>query len=191
MAIRLSLLAVVFGLVSCAVAQSQTPFNVDNNFVHKQFGADCSLLASQLPMVADLNSDGVDDIVMPANCTKPLVNAAENGYRVIDPYNSFFGYGNPKVTTEFASGTPELRGYALLVIHGAGPEAWHSDSPKAKFLIINLPYKEFSVKKVGFKKKKKATMAIYVEEAGGDQMTSVVSWDGRKYKYSPLGSSLE
>ena len=122
---------------------------------------------------------------------KPLVNAAENGYRVLDPYSSFFGYGNPKVTTEFATQNPEHRGYAVLVIHGAGPDAWHSDTPKAKFLIVNLPYKEVSMKKVGFKKKKKAIMAIYVEEAGEDQMTSVVTWDGRKYKYSPLGSSLE
>jgi hypothetical protein len=143
-------------------------------------------------MVGDLNNDGVDDIVMAATCTKPMVNAAENGYRVLDPYNSFFGYGNPKVTTEFASVTPELRGYALLIIHGAGPEAWHSEEPKAKFLIINLPYKEFAVKKVGLNKKSKKTiMAIYVEEAGEDQMTSLVAWDGRKYKYSSLGSSLE
>ena len=191
MAIRLALIAVVLAFASCAGAQSREPFKVDNDFVHKQFGSNCSLLGSQLPMVGDLNGDGVDDIVIPANCTKPLVNAAENGYRVLDPYNSFFGYGNPKVTTEFATQNPEHRGYAVLVIHGAGPDAWHSDTPKAKFLIVNLPYKEVSMKKVGFKKKKKAIMAIYVEEAGEDQMTSVVTWDGRKYKYSPLGSSLE
>jgi hypothetical protein len=191
MAIRLSLVAVVLAFASCAGAQSHESFKADNDFVHKQFGSNCSLLGTQLPMVGDLNGDGVDDIVIPANCTKPLVNASENGYRVLDPYNSFFGYGDPKVTTEFATQNPDHRGYAVLVIHGAGPDAWHSDTPKAKFLIVNLPYKEVSVKRVGFNKKKKTTMAIYVEEAGEDQMTSVVTWDGRKYKYSPLGSSLE
>ena len=191
MNIRLSLVAVVLAFAAYASAQSKEAFKVDNDFVHKQFGADCSLLGTQLPMVGDLNGDGVDDIVIPANCTKPLVNASENGYRVLDPYNSFFGYGNPKVTTEFATVSPEHRGYAVLVIHGAGPDAWHSDNPKAKFLIVNLPYKAVSVKRVGFNKKKKTTMAIYVEEAGEDQMTSVMTWDGRKYKYSPLGSSLE
>ena len=191
MGFRSSLCIAVLALANFVMAQPRPDFKVDNDFVHKQFGSNCSLLGTQLPMVGDLNNDGVDDIVIPANCTKPLVNAAENDYRVIDPYNSFFGYGNPKVTTEFASATPELRGYALLVIHGAGPDAWQSDTPKAKFLIVNLPYKEFAVKKIGLNKKKKAIMAIYVEEAGGDQMTSVVSWDGRKYKYSPLGSSLE
>jgi hypothetical protein len=34
-------------------------------------------------------------------------------------------------------------------------------------------------------------MAIYVEETGSDQMTSVIFWDGKRYKYEPLGSSLE
>lgn len=181
----------VLATATCLSAQTRDTFKVDNDFVHKQFGSNCSLLTSPLPMVADLNGDGVDDLVIPANCTKPLVDAGENNYRVIDPYNSFFGYGDPKVTTGFASEDPMHRAYALLVIHGAGPDAWHSDSPKAKFLIVNVPYKDITVKKVAFSKKKKAVMAIYVEESGGDQMTSVVSWDGRKYKYSPLGSSLE
>jgi hypothetical protein len=142
-------------------------------------------------MVADLNGDGIDDIVIAANCTKPLIDAAEHAYRVLDPYNSFFGYGDPKVTTGFASADPLHRAYSVLIIHGAGTQAWRTDSPKAKFLIVNLPYKDITVKKVGLKKKKKAIMAIYVEESGGDEMTSVVAWDGRKYKYQPLGSSLE
>jgi len=40
-------------------------------------------------------------------------------------------------------------------------------------------------------KRKKSTAAIYVEEAGADQMTSAIFWDGRKYRYEPLGSSME
>ena len=39
--------------------------------------------------------------------------------------------------------------------------------------------------------KKKAVTAIYAEEASADEMTSSVFWDGRKYKYQPLGSNLE
>jgi hypothetical protein len=34
-------------------------------------------------------------------------------------------------------------------------------------------------------------MGIFTEENGGDQMTSVVFWDGKRYKYQPLGSSME
>jgi hypothetical protein len=46
------------------------------------------------------------------------------------------------------------------------------------------------VKKLAIKKKR-LIMGIYAEETGGDQATSVVFWDGRKYKYQPLGSSME
>jgi len=139
--------------------------------------------------MADLDGDGVEDVVIPARCTSPMVDQAENNFLVVDPYYSFFGYGNPKVTTQFASEDPKRRAFMLLVIHGAGPEAWRSATPKAKFMIVNLPFRDISVKKIVVKKKEH--MAIYVEENGADQMTSVVVWDGKKYRYEPLGSSLD
>jgi hypothetical protein len=162
---------------------------VDNDFVHKQFGSTCSLIGIE-PVKADLDSDGIEDIVIPARCTNPMMDQVEDSFVVVDPYNSFFGYGNPKITTQFSSDDPERRGYSLLVIHGAGADAWHSATPKAKFLIVNLPYKDITVKKLAIKKKR-TIMGIFDEETGGDQATSVVYWDGKRYKYMPLGSSME
>ncbi len=162
---------------------------VDNDFVQKQFGSTCVLIGLP-PLTADLDNDGVEDIVIPAKCTNPMMDQAENSFVVVDPYNSFFGYGNPKVTTQFASEDPYRRGYTLLVIHGAGAEAWHSAIPKAKFLIVNLPFKQVVVKKMTVKKNK-TIMGIFAEETGGDQATSVIFWDGKRYKYQPLGSSME
>jgi hypothetical protein len=57
-------------------------------------------------------------------------------------------------------------------------------------VIINLAVKTITVKKMKINKKR-TTTAIYVEEATGDQMTSAISWDGKKYRYDPLGSSME
>ena len=162
---------------------------VDNAFIQKQFGSTCSLIGID-PLIADLDSDGVEDIVIPARCTNPMMDQVEDSFVVVDPYNSFFGYGNPKITTQFSSDDPERRGYSLLVIHGSGQEAWHSATPKAKFLIVNLPFKNVVVKKMAIKKKK-TMMGIFAEETGGDQATSVVFWDGKKYRYTPLGSSME
>jgi hypothetical protein len=162
---------------------------VDNTFIQKQFGSTCSLIGLQ-PLTADLDGDGVADIVIPAKCTNPMMDQAENSFVVVDPYNSFFGYGDPRVTTQFASEDPDRRGYTLLLIHGAGPEAWHAAVPKAKFLIVNLPFKQVVVKKMTVKKNK-PIMGIFIEETGGDQMTSVIFWDGKKYRYQPLGSSME
>lgn len=181
-----------FALTQIALAQSATPSApaVDNNFLHQQFGDSCSLESNWPPMMADLNGDGVEDIVIVARCKNPLIDQDEKNYRVIDPLYSFYGYGNPKITTGFATEEPKLRGISILVIHGTGADAWHSATPAAKFVIINIPLKTITVKKMKVSKKKLA-VAIYVEEAGGDQMTSAIFWDGRKYRYEPLGSSME
>jgi hypothetical protein len=191
-AIFLAALGTCLSCVLMAQAASVTPAAipaVDNDFIQKQFGSTCSLIGLE-PFKADFDSDGVEDIVIPARCTNPMMDQVEDGFVVVDPYNSFFGYGNPKVTTQFASEDPYRRGYSLLVIHGAGPEAWHSATPKAKFIIVNFPFKQVTVKKLAIKKKK-TIMGIFAEETGGDQATSVIFWDGKRYKYQPLGSSME
>ncbi len=161
---------------------------VTNDFVQKEFGLSCSLMGIQ-PLVADFNGDGVDDIVIPARCKNPMADQADKDFVVLDPYYTFFGYGNPKVTTGFSTDIPEDRALALLIIHGSGKDGWRSPSPASKFVIVNLPYKGVTVKKYQIRKKK--MMAIYVEEKGGDQMTAVLFWDGKKYRYEPMGSSME
>lgn len=187
------LLALSLG-ASFAAAQKSAPAAqaspVDNKFIHQRFGDSCSAEPNFAPMIADLNGDGVDDIVIVARCKNALIDQADKNYKVIDPMNSFFGYGNPAITTSFAPDDPKLRGVALLVIHGAGTEAWRSPTPLSKFVIINLPVKTLTLKRMKVRRKKFAN-AIYVEEATGDQMTSAVFWDGKKYRYEPLGSSME
>ena len=137
----------------------------------------------------DMDGDGIEDLIVAAHCSNALVDQAEKEFTVIDPYNSFYGYGNTKITTQFAAEDPATRGLVLLIIHGAGAEAWRAATPKAKFVIINLPFKQISVKKLTVKKK--TIMAIYAEETGGDRMTSATFWDGKKYRYQPIGSSME
>src|SRR5215467_2853716 len=88
------------GAMLCA-AQTTPPASIDNGFIQKQFGQTCSLIAGQGSIVADLDGDGVDDIVIPARCTNPLEDQSQENYRVLDPYNNYFGYGDPKVTSAF------------------------------------------------------------------------------------------
>ncbi len=187
----LRLIFVCFALSFISLAQqSKTPATapVDDDFIQKQFGSTCKLMPGPPQLKADMDNDGIEDLVVAARCTNPLADQAEDNFVVVDPYNTFYGYGNTKITTQFASEDPAVRGLVLLVIHGSGPEAWRASTPKAKFVIINLPFKQIAVKKLIVKKK--PIMAIYAEETGGDRMTSTTFWDGKKYRYQPLGSGM-
>ena len=187
-----SCLCIVLGVALPALAQQPpkpSSSAVDNVFVQKQFGSTCTLMDGPPQLKADMDGDGIEDLIVAARCTNALVDQAENNFAVIDPYNAFYGYGDTKITTQFASEDPATRGLVLLIIHGSGPEAWRAATPKAKFVIINLPFKQIAVKKLTVKKKN--VMAIYAEEAGGDRVTSATFWDGKKYRYQPIGSSME
>jgi hypothetical protein len=127
--------------------------------------------------------------VIVARVKNPLADQAELDYKVLDPYDEFFGVGDPKITTQFASADPARRGLVICIIHGSGSETWRAAQPKAKFVIINLPFQHLAAKRIQMRKKK--VPAIYAEETGGDQMTSVIYFDGKKYKYQPMGASMQ
>ncbi len=110
-------LFVVLGIVLSLAVQAQESAAhpkaappVDNDFVQKQFGSTCTLMPGPTPLTADLDDDGIEDVVIVARCSNPLMDETENNYKVVDPYNAFFGYGDPKITSQFASEDPQSRG---------------------------------------------------------------------------------
>jgi len=137
-----------------------------------------------------MDGDGIDDLVVAARCKNPMADRDEYSFVVTDPYDSALGFGDVKVTSTFASDVPERRGVCLLIIHGAEKDAWRAEKPKAKFLLINIPFKNFTVKRLSTKKRE--MLGIYMEEIGeGESTSSVVFWDGKKYRYTQLGSTLD
>lgn len=184
-----SLLSLVFVLLLPAFAQESASRKIDNQFVHRQFGDQFTMLPEIAPVAGDLDGDGVEDVVIAARCKNPMLDQAEHSYTVMDPYYDFFGYGDPKITTTFSEGDPSRRGLVVLIIHGAGPEGWRADKPKAKYVIVNLPYRTISVRRMRLRKK--TVQAVYVEESGDTGESSALFFDGKKFRYVPMGGDMQ
>jgi hypothetical protein len=150
------------------------------NYLHPQTGG--------LPWVtflaADLDGDGVEDAIIVARCKTPMADELAHNYKVIDPYYTNYGYGNPRITAQFNAADPN-RQNLVLVIHGAGKEAWRAATPKAKFVIINLPFDSLSLSRVTVRKRPIPALNLIEEE---QQLTSAVYWDGKKYRWSDTAS---
>ena len=184
------LLAFSVAILLPAFGQGQPAASkIDNDFVQQQFGNQFTLVPEGGAAFGDLDGDGVEDVAIAARCKNPMLDQAEHNYTVMDPYNEFFGYGDPRMTTTFSEGDPARRGLVVLIIYGTGPNGWRSATPKAKFVIVNLPYRTISVRKI--KMRKKTIEAVYVEEAGDIGESSALFFDGKKFRYVPMGGDMQ
>src|SRR5437868_14156496 len=145
---RSFLLTFVVAALLPILGEGQTTQKIDNDFVQRTFGKDFTMVQEVGGMVGDMDGDGVEDVVIAARCKNPLLDQAEHDYAVIDPYYTFFGYGDPKITMTFVEDSPAKRGLVVLIVHGSGPEAWHAETPKSKYVVINMPYRTLSVRKM-------------------------------------------
>lgn len=191
-------MGIVLFLVACiAVAQSPqasqaapsaaaaTPAAPDaaqlETLIKQQFGATFTLPAKfpTLAMAADFDGDGVEDLAIIANSKDPLPDSFSFKYQVADPYNAYFGMGNPRLTAGFRA-DPE-HSHDILIIFGSGKEAWRAATPKAKFVLINVPFDSVEVGRMLVSKKKPPIFMIKALESR--VMDSAVWWDAKKKRW--------
>ena len=176
-----SILLVVLFAAGALVADAQSPApSLDaQQLCTREFGDTFKPDPKFPPMLADLDGDGQEDLVLVATAKNPLGGELDHHYRAIDPYDAYFGWGDPKVTAQF-SATNAIESRYVLVVHN-----WRA--PKAKFVIINLPFDSLSLVRVAHKKK--VLTAIHAQETGG--LAADVYWDGKKYRWTPGPMSNE
>src|SRR5438270_3946674 len=123
---QLHLIALVLFVATAAAAQqpatakSAPPAGIDNDFIQKQFGDTCTLVPAPPPLKADLDGDGIEDIVIVARCRNPLPDQAEYNFKVVDPYNIYFGFGDLKVTTKYVTDIRSRSDVSMLFSHVTG-----------------------------------------------------------------------
>lgn len=149
--------------------------------VKQQFG-DTFTLPAKFPtplITADFDGDGVEDVAIVANSKDPMPDSYAFKYDVADPYHAYFGFGNPKYTASL-NADPE-HAHHVLVIFGSGKEAWHAATPKAKFVLINVPFDTLEVGRLLISKKKPPIFVIKALES--QVMDSAVWWEAKKKRW--------
>jgi hypothetical protein len=148
--------------------------------VQQQFGATFTLTEKFPVITADFDGDGVEDVAIVADSKDPLPDSYQYRYQVADPYNSFFGFGDPRQTAGMGRLDPR-QNHALLVIFGSGGDAWRAATPKAKFVLINVPFDTIAVGRMLVKKNKPPIFVIKALES--QLMDSAVFWDAKRKRW--------
>jgi hypothetical protein len=160
-----------------------TPASLDaaqlEALIKQQFGPTFTLAEKFSPLVADFDGDGVEDVAIVANSKDPLPDSFSFKYEVADPYNAYFGMSNPRFTSGFRS-DPD-HSHNLLIIFGNGKECWRAATPKAKFVLINVPFDSVEIGRMLVSKKKPPIFIIKALEAR--IMDSAIWWDAKKKKW--------
>ena len=158
-------------LLACAAVAQQPDAQ---KIVTREFGTSFTVIPGFTPLVADLDNDGTEDMVIVVTSKTPLVDEADFHYRAIDPYDGYWGYGNAHDTIRFAATDVGPTRY-LAILHN-----WRA--PREKFLVINLPFAKLTMGRVQYKKKVRT--AIHAAESEGG-LESDLFWDGKKYRWEP------
>lgn len=152
--------------------------------VKKQFGSEFEVFSGdpQVLFTGDFDGDGVEDAAIVVRAQHPMAGMVDHNFKAFSPEEDYYGFGDPKVFTSFPT-TQWHEQRLLVVLHGAGAQAWRAETPKAKFLIVNVPFIQMSISKITWKKHVVAAII-------GSSMSSTgtIFWDGKKYKFLPTGT---
>jgi hypothetical protein len=168
-------------LAQSAPPPTAPPFGDPAAFLAQQFGPSFKLDPSIPPMFGDLDGDGKEDVVLVGTSNTPLLSQEQFSFKVEDPYDAYFGTGDPHITSQF---TLHFDGSSrcLLIVFG-----WRSPQAKsklpAKFVLINTPFE--SAKLVPLRFKNRNIQAIEVVDRS--TLHSLLFWTGKRWIWAAQG----
>jgi hypothetical protein len=158
-----------------APVNQKQPADPFQTIVSDGFGDGFTVDPKFAPLTGDFDADGTEDLAVVVFTKHPRANSNQKNYKVIDPYDAYFGFGDPKITSAF-SDSGDGTSHCVIIIHD-----WRSAAPKGKFVIVNLPFEGLTTANVPYKKK--TLVGLAATEYGG--LNAMVYWDGKKYRWEP------
>ena len=152
--------------------------------ISAQFGPQFILAPSFPILTGDFNGDGGEDVAFVV-ASHGALQTNSTQFRVLDPSSEYFGIGDAKITSQFASQYPGGSRY-VLIIHGVGKDAWRTKEPKERFVLINMAFDRIGIGH--FAKKKKIVDDINLEETG--VLSSFLYWNGHRYQWQPGATEM-
>jgi hypothetical protein len=173
-------LAACLLLAAPLLAQSApSPLADPAAYVASQFGPSFKIDPKVPPMFGDLDGDGNEDLVLVARSSTPLLSQGLFGFKVADPYDSYFGTGDPRITAQF---TLHFDGSSrcFLIVFGWRLPPQSKSRQTSKFVLINTPFESASM--VDLRLKKKKIQAI--DAIDRTSLHALLFWDGRRWRWS-------
>jgi hypothetical protein len=184
------ILAACFLLASTLLAQpaapsaAAAPLADPAAYLASQFGPSFKLDPKVPPMFGDLDGDGKEDLVLVGTSSTPLMSQEQFSFKVEDPYDAYFGTGNPKITSQFTLHFDGSSRCFLIVFGWRLPPAQKSKKI-SKFVLINTPFESASI--VNLRLKKKNVQAI--EAIDHSTLHALLVWDGKRWRWVAQGMS--
>ena len=175
--------------VPTTVTADPKTFPDAQKYISREFGPGF-LIAAKMPiLLGDLDGDGLEDAVFIVTGGNPLLGAGAFHYTVLDPYDGYWSFGDPSLNAHIMQTDPGPH-YLVLIAHD-----WRGEKAKAKYVFINLPFKEISLTPTTlgkhFRKGKDQKVIAAIETLENDGQQGAVFWNGKTYKFIQLGNVEE
>jgi hypothetical protein len=166
-----------------AQPQAASPIPDLAAYLAQQFGSSFKLDPKIKPLFGDLDGDGDQDVVLFATSPTPLLSQEQYRFRVEDPYDAYFGEGNPRITAQFTLHFDGSWRDILIVFGWRQPPTKRRSKHVSKFVLINTPLETVSLASLRYKKRN--LQAIETVDRTG--VHSLLMWNGKHWRWSAQG----
>jgi hypothetical protein len=175
-------------LAQSAPPPAASPLADPAAYVVRQFGSSFKLDPKVPPMFGDLTGDGNQDLILVGSSYAPMMAASEMEFKVEDPYDAYFGTGDPRITSQFTLHFDGSSRSILIVLDWRRPpQAKAKSKAGSKYVLINTPFDTIGIVNLRLKKRSKNKEFQAIETVDRYTVHALIFWDGKRWRWSAQG----